>query len=185
VIDIKLTDLDKVLGAFDSKLLDRAVVNTINKTSAKAKTKVSKEVRETWNIKAKDFNRHAKLIRARYQRGRPEALLLYTGRKFGLINFSPKEKANRSVTVRVLKKKGRRPAISKNGMPGFIASTNGTRNIFARRGKKRFPIDRLQVKSAAEMIHPAVIREMNKQIEKDYPRIFEREYSFLQERAAR
>jgi hypothetical protein len=186
-----------VQKAFNPTLVEKALMSAVNKTSAKAKTRVSKEIRSVWNIKAKDVNRHSKLLRAR--RGAyHKATLLYTGKKFGLINFSPSVLKSGVVKVKVLKTEGRQQAVHEKGAPGFIASFNKGRQIFARSGgakrqakkgryagtkSRREPIVKLAASSVPEMIHRNTVAELRSEVSKEFPVIFDREYNFYRSKA--
>jgi hypothetical protein len=201
VISIKMENYDQVLGAFNPSIVDRALSSALNKTAAKARTKVSSEIRTVWNLSAGEIKKSSWLNKARPMSwSRPVATISYSGRKLGMYHFKPTVRKNRSVTVKVLKRAPRQPARHESGRPGFFMVLNGGKNIWARTGEpkraprggrykgkdiKREPITVLKVRSIPQMISKRVIRKMDKQIDDDFPIIFAREMTFMQDRASK
>ena len=152
MIEFKLENFEEIRRTFDPALVDKALTSALRKTANKAKTKVSKKVREEWNVKVEDINRHANDPVIRWFDGDPQAALVYIGSKLGLINFSPKRLAkNRGVSVKVKKKE--RPKVAVGfGNKGFIATANKGTQIFARQTKERLPLIKLTGPSIPEMV---------------------------------
>ena len=115
--------LKKRLGE-DASKVDKALNWSVGSTTRKAATYISKDLRGTYALKARDIKRHLKIQRVRKDATRA---LLYTGKALPLEQFSPKQKwvtvnpkrkvqsgprkgsaaRRRGVTVRVRKDKGR------------------------------------------------------------------------------
>lgn len=146
--DIK--EIKKLEEEFGVDIIQKAVVASINKTTAKTRTHISKSIRAVYNVNSAAVSSRLKFRRA--SRDSLSGELVYTGSKIGLINFKAKAKkvllgrkprkgkAGRrwgreriGVTVKVLKK-GPRRLVKSN--PGFIAvGKNNNEQIFYRAGK--------------------------------------------------
>lgn len=115
----ELQQLRKQLGK-DSGNVDKALRWSVDATSRKAATFISRDIRDTYAIKAGDVKGRLKIQRVSRDATRA---LLYTGRRLPLEQFSPKGKnvrvtatsnrgkrfktRRRGVTVRVRKDQGR------------------------------------------------------------------------------
>lgn len=132
--------------SFASEASDKAVVRALNRALDSSQTAASKEIRKTYNVKAKAVTAGMRKQRAR--RGpAPAAILIIEGTRFGLIEFDPRERNvrttrgnRRAVSVRIKVKDARKTVQS-----GFVAQTKGGyRGIFKRTGKGRYPIKTLR-----------------------------------------
>lgn len=136
MISIELQNIQALKQAFDPVRVDKAYSSALRKTGAKARTRVSQEVRKIYNVKARDISQTAKLI------NRGDIIeLSWTGRTLGLDKFSPTKRIvrnkpsrgpsfRRGVAVKV-KKTNKRKLVE----GGFqVASKNNL--IFERTGKK-------------------------------------------------
>ncbi|MES3674605.1 phage tail protein [Halomonas elongata] len=126
MLDVRydIRDLEKLRKRFDPRDVEKALQRAVNATSKKAATHISRDIRGTYTLKARDIKKRLKIERVRRDATRA---LLYTGRRLPLEQFSPKRKwvsvstrrkvrsgpskgkmARRlGVTVRVRKDKGR------------------------------------------------------------------------------
>jgi len=150
MIKWRINDIDKLRKEFGDMPIEKALRSTINKMAAKAKTAVSKEIRKTYNIKARDLNAQMRIDK--YKPSRHSAILIASGPRFSLMYFDPVEttirgsdailtkrstgknasyglvsrkvrrgKKKRGVTVKVRKDRGRKRVVGKKGYGGFIA----------------------------------------------------------------
>ena len=200
MISIKMTNYDKVLGAFDPSIADLALASALNKTALKSRTEVSVQIRKVWTVKAGEIKESSWFIRARQLAwSKPSAQIIYSGRKLGLYHFSPRV-GKKGVTVKPLVRKARSPAMHESGRKGFYREYMGGKNIWARTGEpkremkkgryagtgiKREPITVLKVRSIPQMITKRVMRSLDAQIADDFPRIFDNEFAFMQGRASK
>ena len=119
-----IRDLNRLRQRFDPGDVEKAINRATTATASKAATHISKDLRGTYALKARDVKRHLKIQRVRRDATRA---LLYTGKALPLEQFSPKEKwvsvsprrkvksgprkgsaaRRRGVTVRIRKDKGR------------------------------------------------------------------------------
>lgn len=115
-----IRELNRLRQRFDSRDVEKALRWAVDATSRKAATRISRDIRDTYAIKAGDIKRRLKIERVRRDATRA---LLYTGRRLPLEQFKPRTKrvrvtatsnrgkqfktTRRGATVRVRKDKGR------------------------------------------------------------------------------
>ncbi|DAB40792.1 MAG TPA: hypothetical protein CFH81_00350 [Sulfurovum sp. UBA12169] len=113
-----LEGVDKVLAHLNPRAYMQALNRTINDVGSKTKTRLSKGVRRTYNIKAGDLNKFMKVRKSRYSDIR------YTidvrSRRFNAMRFGAKVLKQRgNVSVKIRKDTGRkvlkRAFTAKNG----------------------------------------------------------------------
>ena len=157
MLELKLKNLDKLMQAYDPSLVQQALTRSLNRVTGKSKTFVSKEVRQDYNVKARDISKALTITRAR--KGQNEAMLLYAGGRLGLGKFGARERTvkvragrggstRKQVRVKVKKTDGLTPVTSSQGVGGFMF--NG--QIYARMGASRMPIKSLSGPSIAHMV---------------------------------
>ncbi|SDF72740.1 hypothetical protein SAMN05216571_101410 [Onishia taeanensis] len=119
-----IRDLQRLKDRHDPALVERALRRSLDATSRKAATHISRDLRGTYAIKARDVQRRLKIERVRRDATRA---LVYVGRRLPLEQFNPKRRwvsveprrkvksgprkgslaRRRGATVRVRKDKGR------------------------------------------------------------------------------
>ncbi|WP_447556425.1 phage tail protein [Vreelandella sp. EE22] len=115
-----INELQALKQRFDPRKVERAFTQALDRTTRKAATHISRDIRGTYTVSAADVKQRLKIQRARRDASRS---LLYTGRRLPLDNFKPKEKMvrttatsrrgnqfktrRRGATVRVRKDRGR------------------------------------------------------------------------------
>lgn len=146
----ELTGLDELRRKFDPKLIDKAMDRALQVAAMKMRTRISKEARQIYNVKAGDIARTVRLQRLRNPVGR---VLVYTGYKIGLDHFGARTKVVKTArgrrvgaTVQVRKDGGRK--LLKGG---FIADIHGAK-VFTRAGASRLPIEKKFGPSIPEMV---------------------------------
>lgn len=198
-INFRLENLEYIRKNYDPAIVDRAVSTAMSRTAMKARTAVSRLVRQTYNIKARSISTGVRLIRRK--KGQiHERVLLYTGTAIPLNRFSPLTKRVTSargprvgVTVRVRKDRGRRLVTG-----GFLADVNGPK-VFVRRpgaakvkpskgryagtGILRQPVDRqFSVSVPGTVAHESVLKEINRVVVEQAPIEFNRAMNFFTDR---
>lgn len=171
--EVKITGLDEVqrqLARLSGLEVQKALALGINKVGAKAKTEVDRAVRERFNIKSDQVRGSLVFIKAS-RRGQDVVAVL---RIFG----SPTHRGRSMNTIRFLEKfvtlaEGRRRAKSGTRsrlrfkilrgsglkeIPGAFVGNQG-RTIFRRTGKKRFPIEPVQVIGVSQMFNTRTVRK--------------------------
>lgn len=79
---------------FDEKTVNKALRWSVNRASNRAATFISREIRDTYRLKASDIKGHLRITN--YQHSGASRALIYTGRRLPLEQFAPK---TRWVTV--------------------------------------------------------------------------------------
>lgn len=150
MITYEIEKLDELRKKFDPKLIDKALDRALQSAAMKMRTRISKEARVLYNVKAGDIS---KTVRIHKLRSPPGRLLLYQGRMIGLDKFGARPKVIKTArgrrvgaTVLVRKDRGRKLVSG-----AFIANVHGAK-VFERAGDKRLPIERKYGPSIAHMV---------------------------------
>jgi len=195
VITYELTQLNELRQKFDPKLINKAIGQAMQLATTKLRTRVSRQIRQIYNIKAAEVSRSATIKRLTDGR-----MLIYTGRMIGLDKFDAKQRLVRTsskvrnekgrlvkgrrfgVTVRVRKDRGRK-LVTQAFLGG--SGTGGSRNlIFKREGPERLPINRLYGPSLAHMAGNKIVGELaTQQVGADAATEFDRYLKYLMEKA--
>lgn len=151
MFELSISGIKEARAAVGDLPVEKALRSTRNKLAAKAKTATSKEIRKTYNIKARDLS--ANMIVQRARGVSDPAYLIASGPRISLIYFDAQEtrisgsdaiiskraigktgtggivqrrvragKKQRGVTVKVRKDNGRKLVKGKHGHGGFIAA---------------------------------------------------------------
>lgn len=132
-MQFEITGLKELREALDPKRYKKIATRVLNKLGSQGKTAISREVRNTYNIKRDRLDAGFYMRRATWEN--LAVILRYRGRTPGLQHFDSR-RTNRGVTVKVRKASGRK-AVKGAFMPERIIG------IYKRVGKERFPIKRL------------------------------------------
>lgn len=132
-MNVHLTGLNKVIATLDPKLYQKATNRTINDIGSKVTTQMTKEVRLTYNIKAKELKGFMKVRRSRYENMKYE--LEVRSSPLNAIRFGAKKLKKRGkVSVRIKKANGRKTLrntfLSKSG-GAVLHRIDGTQEIEA------------------------------------------------------
>ena len=165
-IEIDGEGLFKIIDSLSDfpKEVRPAIAHAINKTMDSTLTQVKKEVSSEYTIKQKDVAKTIKRERAKVNNLSSTATSL--GSPIPVYKFKhsptkppdPKIGYKQPVRATIKKGSGRKLVKNKAGNKGFILKiTSKKRNeeynmIFARKGKKRYPIDRIFSLSIPQMI---------------------------------
>lgn len=129
----EIKGLKELRDALDPKRYKMIATRVLNKLGSQSKTAISREVRNTYNIKRDRLDAGFYMRRATWED--LAVILRYSGRTPGLQRFDART-TNKGVTVKVLKTGGRK-VVRGAFMPGKIIG------VYKRVGKERFPIKRL------------------------------------------
>ncbi len=132
-MQLEVKGLKELKEAIDPKRYKKIATRVLNKLGSQGKTAISREVRNTYNIKRDRLDSGFYMRRATWEN--LAVLLRYSGRTPGLQRFDAR-RTNRGVTVKVRKSSGRR-VVQGAFMPKRIIG------VYKREGKERFPIKRL------------------------------------------
>ena len=164
-LELKIENLTQLKAAHDPALVNKALKTAVNKSTAKAKTLVSRSVRENYTVKASDVGSSVTFTRAR--NGESEAVLRYVGSRIGLHKFTSRVRTvsvrskngrygykRKQTRVKVHKKDALTPAVGPNGNAGF---TGPDGRVYARVGIRRDKIVALMGPSIPQMVDKAKV----------------------------
>lgn len=154
-LDIKLNGVDEVLKQLNPKAFKQALNRTVNDMGMKMKTQMTKGVRKTYNIQARDVKRYMKVKRSRYDDMRYQIEI--NSERRNVMRFGAKVLKKRgSVSVRIKKDKGR--SILRNS---FVAK-NG-KAILHRVGKTQ-KVKAVQTVSIPQMFNKKILQEADNMV---------------------
>jgi hypothetical protein len=144
-----------------AKVQGQAVRRALNRTADTGRTRIVKEVRTLYRLRAKDIRDRITIRRA--SGTELEVRIRASGNRLPLVSFDPRQvgsKTSRRGTERggvSVNIKGSRKLIK----GAFIATmSNGHRGVYQRRGLGRLPIDELYTISIPEMIDNRRVSEV-------------------------
>lgn len=134
----------------DKRKLGKVIERTINDTARHTRTLISSDVREILPLKKRTVDASIRVRFANQQYGRSADVDVVEERQLSLRNFQPRQ-TKAGVTIVLDKRAGRAvgTARTRNGHPVSTASAFGPKiaklgkGVFHRRGKERFPIEKL------------------------------------------
>jgi len=177
---VNLPALNKWLTALPSEVYEKAAISALNKVVAQARTAMSREIRNEYNLSAKTVNDGLRTQRANSRQGTMSwSAVLESpsrkGRSMNLIHFSARQtKAGVSVQI---KRGGGRKVIA----GAFIA--NKGRTVFRREGKAHLPIVPLQTIEVAQMFNAQRVNgKVLDFIKAKLPEVFNHEAEFFLKR---
>ena len=160
MLELKIENLTQLKNVYDPTLVNKALATAVNKATAKAKTQVSRSVRENYTVKASDVSSAVSFTRAKS--GDNEAVLRYVGTRLGLHKFASRVRTvavrskngrygyrRKQTRVKVHKKDALTPAIGPNDNGGFTAPDG---RVYARVGVARDKIVSLMGPSIPQMV---------------------------------
>jgi len=104
---IEFNGVDKFLATVNPKIYQKALNRTVNDIGAKMKTQTTKEVRRTYNIKAKDIKQFMQVRRSRYADMKYQISIRSS--PLNAVRFGAKAlKKKGNVSVKIKKTNGRR-----------------------------------------------------------------------------
>lgn len=179
-------DLDDLKRLLNPSFLRKAETSALRGIQGKVKTRVSKRVREVYNVTAGAVSRK---LRIGLRNDNTEAWLSWVGRRIGLINFAAQFKRVSTrrgrrigATVKVQRKEKR--FLVKGG---FIAEgSQGNVHIFERIGTARLELRSRTGPSIPQMVSSRkVVKEVEELVESDYPVILKSKLDFFLEKQFR
>lgn len=196
-MDIRIkTDFGGAFAALDqlqSDIRERAAVSAVNKTLAKGKTRMAREISQEFNVTRTFVADRLNIAKAKFVGGKAViagALDGSNGRKrsANLIAFVEKSTSLAQAKKRAkagtldqlhfqIKRKGGRVTI-----PGAFIANQG-RTVFVREGKARLPIKALSTIGVPQMFNTRRLNKVVANLMRDeFPRIFEHELKFYVDR---
>ena len=160
--------LKELQDALDPKRYKKIATRALNKLGSQTKTAVSREGRNTYNIKRDRLDSGFYMRRATWEN--LAVLLRYSGRTPGLQRFDAR-RTNRGVTVKVRKSGGRR-VVQGAFMPKRIIG------VYKREGKERFPIKRLYGPDVPGMVNTVGMEAAEQVIDEKADKILTHEFEY-------
>ena len=183
MIEIQLTNIRQLKKEFEPKKVEKAYRSALKKTGAKTKTRVSKDVRKTYNIKARDINNITRLYSVSHG-----VVISWAGKNLSLAKFTPLKRIINigagkpfgskriGVSVRIKKTSGRK--LVKKG----FQVTKLNNQIFQRTGGKmksdptKDAIKKMFGISIPQMVNDNILNDAANFIEQEMPIQFERAF---------
>lgn len=195
-VAFKSKQVERMLERLPTEVGDIAVKRTINRVAEQAKTRMSREIRQEFNLSKAKVDEKLQTSAARSAGGKLRfagKLLSYgpAGRRaINLINFQARQAKRRGripgITTAKIKKQGGRVALMGQERLGAFIGNQG-RTVFVRTGKARLPIRPLQTIDVPQMFNTKRINSKVRQfITAKFGEVFARELRFAlrQARAA-
>jgi hypothetical protein len=160
MIDIKIKGLRKFAKLLDPKKVSRATINALNQTATEYRKITVNEAAKIFNLPKRRIKKDSQGKDTTYvkraRKGQESAAIEYRGKRPGLQNFSPnKAMVNKKKPPKVRIKKGGPVTVIEKG---FFATASGSRGLFERAGKKRYPISRRTGPSMKQMYEDDAIK---------------------------
>ncbi|KAA9133459.1 hypothetical protein F3N42_03660 [Marinihelvus fidelis] len=183
----EIENYEKIRRQLGGEIVEKALAMALQRVAMKARTTASKEVRQVYNIKARDMGRAVRPRRIRHGGATVAYMLEYTGKRLGLDKFGARQ-------VKVRSKKGPRRGVSvqiRKDRPrfvfkgGFGADIHGLK-VFTRKTSARLPIRRRYSMSVPEMLRRAeVMDDVLARVRRETPIEFDRAMKITIDRAIR
>lgn len=165
---LEIKGLKELQDALDPKRYKKIATRVLNKLGSQTRTAVSREVRNTYNIKRDRMDSGFFMKRATWEN--MAVLLRYRGRTPGLQHFDAR-RTSRGVTVKV-RRSGGRKVVKGAFMPERITG------IYRREGKGRFPIKRLFGPDVPGMVSTVGIEAAEQVINEKADKILTHEFEY-------
>ena len=168
-MDVKLEGLDKVLAVLNPDIVTKATAATLNTLGEQLKTQTTKEVRQTYNVKASGLKSKLKTTKATWSNLK-WSMEVPSDKRVNLIHFGARKVAT-GVSVKILKD-GDRKVIK----GAFIGNKGKT--VFKRKGKERLPIKTVTAMSPSQMISVKLRDKKIEEARKKAPEQFKKTFDF-------
>jgi hypothetical protein len=185
--------VQRQLQQLREEIRERAAMSAVNKTVAKAKTNMTREISREFNVQQAKVRDQLKIDRAKFVGGKAVITAVLDGssgkrRGINLIAFveksvslaQAKKRAKAGVLDQLhfqIKRKGAKVVI-----PGAFIGNKG-RTVFRRVGKARLPIKALSTIGIEQMFNTRRINSVVvRALERDFPEIFAHEAKYYTDR---
>ena len=172
-IDVKLTGLEKFKNIANQKVFQKAANRTVRRMGTRFRTTAVKEVRKTYNIKAKTLKDKIRARTYYTEKDGHHWRFYVSGKPMSLIHFAPRQ-TKKGVSVKIKKQSGRKLIRG-----AFIARDKyGNLRVFNRVGKERLPLDSKYTLSIPQMFTDEILDKAKKEVEDNYQQEFERNINY-------
>ena len=169
-IDIQTKGIDDLIRKLNPNITKKAINRTINDLGNKISTLLVKEVRQTYNIKAKDLKQFIKVKKSNY--GNLEYYMDVRSRPLNITRFGARKlKAKGQISVKVKNETGRA-----NLVPAFFSNKKG--NAVLTRKKNTQEIKSVTTLSIPQMFNEKILDKAKDMVGNEYDRIFKKNFDF-------
>lgn len=185
-LQFDIRELQQLKQQFDPRDVEKALRWAVDATSRKAATHISKDIRDTYAIKAGDIKRRLKIERVRRDATRA---LLYTGRRLPLEQFKP---GTKKVRVTATSSTGKRFKTTRRGATVRVRKDRGRQLVkggWYAKGHILRRADRSDNKSEPRMqfgpsvpgmvAHPETIESAQELVRRDLPEQFSNRLNYI------
>ena len=169
-LKLELKGIDKVLSVLEPSKTRKAVARTLNELGSKASTLLVKEVRQSYNIKARDLKNFIKVKRSNY--GTLQYFMDIKSKSLNVTRFGAKKlKQNGYVSVKIKNSTGR-----SNLVPAFFSNKKGNA-VLTRIGKTQ-EIKGISTLSIPQMFNQKILEKAEGMVGNEYDRLFKKNFDF-------
>jgi hypothetical protein len=151
MIGIKMTGLKGVKALLDPKKMTKVVRSAVDRTATSVGKEGTKIAVKTYNISDKRIKRDSrgtKTVRVKRTReGTSDATVIFQGRAPGLQHFGIRKARGSNALEFKIEKRGSHRTLER----GFYQTIDQARNIWSRKGRERYPIERRTGPSIVQM----------------------------------
>ncbi len=166
--EVKIEGLEKFQALVDSKVWYKAQKCTTTEMGRKFRTRVVKDVKKVYNVKAKDLKKRIRTRIEKRSAGDVEWRMTVKGSPMSLTHFGPRQ-TKKGVSVLIRKDESRK-ILAKT----FVAKGQ----VFQRKGKGRLPIVAKKTLSAPQMFNEKTMKAAFEEVKREYPKRFEHNLNF-------
>ena len=169
-IDIQTKGIDDLIRKLNPNITKKAINRTINDLGNKISTLLVKEVRQTYNIKAKDLKQFIKVKKSNY--GNLEYYMDVRSKPLNVTRFGAKKlKAKGTVSVKIKNTTGR-----VNLVPAFFSNKKGNA-VLTRKGNTQ-EIKSITTLSIPQMFNEKILEKAEDMVGNEYDRVFKKNFEF-------
>lgn len=169
-LKLELKGIDKVLSVLEPSKTRKAVARTLNELGSKASTLLVKEVRQSYNIKARDLKNFIKVKRSNY--GTLQYFMDIKSKSLNVTRFGAKKlKQKGYVSVKIKNSTGR-----SNLVPAFFSNKKGNA-VLTRIGKTQ-EIKGISTLSIPQMFNQKILEKAEGMVGNEYDRLFKKNFDF-------
>ena len=169
-LKLELKGIDKVLSVLEPSKTRKAVARTLNELGSKASTLLVKEVRQSYNIKARDLKNFIKVKRSNY--GTLQYFMDIKSKSLNVTRFGAKKlKQKGHVSVKIKNTKARSTLV-----PAFFSNKKGNA-VLTRIGKSQ-EIKGISTLSIPQMFNQKILEKAEGMVGNEYDRLFKKNFDF-------
>ncbi len=166
-MDVNIDGLYELMNALNPKPFEKAMNRTVRRMGKRFRKVATKEVRETYNIKAKKLKQYMKTVTVTTKKRGTEWRFYVSGKPLSLIHFGARQ-TKKGVSVKVRKDRGRRVIKGAFVAPG----KGGNLRVFKRTSKERLPIESKHTLSVPQMFNKEILDKAKREVEANYEKEF-------------